>query len=616
MKKIYNLLERTIALSLASLLVAVNVYPYIQTPPPVIGHPDLPVIALKPLRFNEAKTPSAPQHTSPITVQKNLKTSTTQTDAIQVAEPSKKTATSRLINEYVLGDSIVSLRDGQSYPLLPYTPATTPTDPNSGQWWETTMNLPQAWNNSTGSNGTILAIIDTGFALNHEEFSGRWQENSSEMGSAATENPSLRNCTDQMIALDKSCNLIDDNFDGVVDNETGTTSRENTSQLNCSDQSKTLDKNCNLVDDDENGFVDDWRGWDFVNFDRSVEAGETDQNGSGTHHATYVTGVAAANANNGVGIAGVNWQTKILPLQALADEGGGTTLSVARAIGYAVDHGADVISMSLGGSLPDAYLRQAIRDAVAAGVVVVAASGNDGCNCISYPANYEEVVAVGALNQSNTRASFSSYGANLDILAPGVNMYTATWTPSNQTSAYASGIAGTSLATPLVSASLALLKSIYPNANSSQLLAILTESANRLTIASTTSRSDTLGFGTADLYAATERALHPANMNYAVGLAGISHGQTLFSSLNLEASNALFMYECKDTNYGTTPLYYLAKSTTTFYSSSLSEVGQAKDNGFNATFIGYFCVALPNDSIESIRVLNTGLEFNAIFLKQ
>ena len=94
-----------------------------------------------------------------------------------------------------------------------------------------------------------------------------------------------------------------------------------TTDSNCTDQSVALDKSCNRVDDDGNGLVDDWRGWDFVNFDGFVEAGETNPNGSETLHGTMTSGVAAATGNNGVGIAGVDWGATILPIQVFDDDG-------------------------------------------------------------------------------------------------------------------------------------------------------------------------------------------------------------------------------------------------------------------------------------------------------
>lgn len=524
---------------------------------------------------------------------------------------SEKQVISPYIQEYVLGNFIWGA-DGQTkYPIREYKTSLIPNDPGSGQWWESSLNLSQAWDLGIGSSDTLLAIIDTGFALDHEEFVGRWHTNTDELGATSNEAASQFNCSDQNLALDKSCNLIDDDFDGIVDNESGTTTTENTSLLNCSDQSRTLDKSCNMIDDDSNGFIDDWRGWDFVNYDRSVLPGETNSNGSGTRHGTYVAGAAAATGNNGTGIAGVNWQTKILPVQALSDDGSGTTVSVARAIRYAVDQGADVISMSLGSAYPDDFLRHTITEAIAAGVIVVAAAGNDGCNCISYPANYEEVVAVGALDSSNARAYFSSYGTNLDVMAPGTGLYTTSWSPTNQTNAYASNIAGTSLATPLVSGALTTLKDHQPHASQAELVALLLENTDRLSMPQTTNRSNTLGFGTTDLFSAAHRALTPISHDSIISLSDIRHGQTL-SSTNLEKSNDLDVYVC---DFGSTAVNRLEKAGKIFYSSSLSEIGLAKANGYSAHFLGYFCSIMPHDTIDSTRLLNVFLEFDNMLIK-
>lgn len=528
---------------------------------------------------------------------------------LATVQPQADPVVSPLIKETVLGVSIVSRYSGTTYPNHVYTTMTTPNDPNASQWWVSAVNAQAAWDVSTGSSGTVLAIIDTGFALNHEEFAGRWHQHEGEQGPTTVQNPSKLNCTDQGLTLDRSCNLIDDDYDGIVDNEVGPTSEENVSQYNCSDQGLPIDKSCNLVDDDANGFVDDWRGWDFVSFDRSVEAGETDRFGAGTRHGTNVAGIAAASGNNGVGMAGINWGTKILPLQALSDDGSGTTLSVARAIRYAVMQGADVISMSLGGGYPDSFLRQAIREAVAAGVVVVAAAGNDGCNCMAYPANYEEVVAVGALNQSNQPASFSSFGANLDVMAPGVGMHTTDWRSSNTSTAYVSGVAGTSFATPLVSASLALLKGANPSASASELVALLTQSANRLTLSTTQHRSDVVGYGTLDLRAAAVRATTTEQLVERTGLADVSHGTLLVAGTRFELSDVLHVHICQNGVLGTTPVYRLQSGSRVLFSSSLAEIGHATATGFSAQLLGYYCVALPQDSTTSVRLISAHQEF-------
>ncbi|HSH55209.1 MAG TPA: S8 family serine peptidase, partial [Candidatus Limnocylindrales bacterium] len=347
------------------------------------------------------------------------------------------------------GDAPIVYIDEKPYPLRTYKPLVLPNDPSADQWWVTQTGLDKAWDIPRGSGETVLAIIDTGFGLKHEEFANRWHTNSGESGITATEDPSSLNCTGRSLPISAACNLIDDNGDSVVDNETGTAIYENPSRLNCTDQGKLLDKSCNRVDDEGNGFVDDTTGWDFINYDNSVQAGELNPTGSGTTHGTLVAGVAAATGNNAKGIAGVDWGTKIMPLQALDDDSYGDTRSVGRAINYAVKQGVDVISLSLGSDSPDPYVETAVQAATAAGILVLAASGNDGCDCISYPARYSEVIAVGALNTSSLPASFSSFGAGLDILAPGTSITTSTWSNTNPTSAYASGVSGTSFATPL-----------------------------------------------------------------------------------------------------------------------------------------------------------------------
>jgi hypothetical protein len=518
------------------------------------------------------------------------------------------------VKEKVIGDTIIT-DSNEQFPLRSYEAQLTPNDPSGNQWWTTSARLPELWDSNTGSSATTLAIIDTGFALDHEEFQGRWKINAGESGATISQSASKLNCSDQSIALNQNCNLIDEDFDGIVDNESGATTEENPSRLNCSDQAVTLDKSCNMIDDDGNGLVDDWRGWDFMNFDNSVQAGDIDPNGYGTKHGSYVTGVAAANANNSVGIAGVNWQTKILPIQALGDGGSGTSISVARGIRYAVDQGADVISLSLGSNLPDGFTRQAVQDAIAAGVIVVAASGNDGCNCIIYPANYPEVVAVGALDINNQPASFSSYGDNLDILAPGTNLYTASWSPTNGTNAYAAGIAGTSLATPIVSAAILSIVGANPSLSPREVIAVLTENTNRLYLPTTAAWSNTLGYGTLDSFAANSRlstVFAPAQLT---AFMPISYGSRLFAGTTYEPNSLTKLYQCAPDDYGTTQIYRLTKGSDIFYSASHVEVYFAKANGYSSQLFTTACASLPIDTPLFVRNINVLREFSNLSTK-
>lgn len=168
------------------------------------------------------------------------------------------------------------------------------------------------------------------------------------------------------------------------------------------------------IDNDHDGFVDDVQGWDFVNNDNAP----ADDNGHGTH----IVGTIAETTNNAIAAAGIADGVTIMPLKVLDGNGNGTTNTITAAITFAVAHGATIINLSLGGSQDDPILHQAIQSAVSQGVVVVAASGNDGTSTLNYPAIYSEVIAVGGVQADLTRAGYSSYGTGLDVMAPGGNI--------------------------------------------------------------------------------------------------------------------------------------------------------------------------------------------------
>lgn len=496
--------------------------------------------------------------------------------------------------------------DQKEYPLRVYEPLAVPNDPSASQWWVSNTRLDTAWDTPRGSGDTLLAVIDTGFALQHEELADRWQQNAGEMGATTQQNPSKLNCTARGLALDASCNLVDEDGNTIVDDEAGPVTYENPSQLNCTDQGKVLDKACNLVDDDANGYADDVTGWDFINYDRSVQAGEINPDGTGTAHGTQSAGLAAATGNNGKGIAGVDWGTKVLPLQALDDDSYGDTISVGRAINYAVARGADVISLSLGSAVPDSYIRDAVQKATAAGIVVVAASGNDGCECMVYPANYPEVVGVGALTSSNVPATFSSWGSNLDILAPGTNMTSASWSKANGSSAYASGINGTSFATPVVSGLMTRILSQQPAATPQQLIAAITENTNRLSLPETTNQSNTLGFGTLDAQKATARMSVPYNPAMLYGFAPISKGTSLGP---YEVGGSYAAYSCQGGTVGATAVYELAKAGDQLFTTSKVEMAKALQSGYTSNHFAYACLQQPHDRPQVIRNISLFREF-------
>lgn len=486
---------------------------------------------------------------------------------------------------------------GETYPLRTYQALLTPNDPLPSQWWTTQTSLAPAWNYGTAGSGSYtpaIAIIDSGFALAHEEFAGRWHQSDGEQGATTLQAPSQLNCTDRNLALDQSCNNIDDDFDGIVDNESGTTSIENPSWLNCTDRSLALDKSCNRIDDDNNGFIDDVTGWDFSNYDHSVQTGETNPAGEGTLHGTLVTGALGATGNNSVGIAGVNWSATLLPLQALDDDGYGNTLTVARAIYYAADQNVDIINISLGASAEDPYLRQAIAYALDRDIIVVAASGNDGCDCITYPARYPEVLAVGAFGESLSPSTFSNYGAELDLLAPGENFTLPAWSASNSTTGYLGGAAGTSFAAPYVSGLLGLIKSHQPTASWGELVAALLETSDRRSLTGASPHSTTFGYGYVRADTPLARVTTPATpgMRYTFG-----------PVMPTDTLDSFRVHQC-DAYAPATLLYELTSGNIVRYTASKLTLHRAQQTGWTKTRAFPVCVGLSHDQPSSVRTIN------------
>lgn len=447
--------------------------------------------------------------------------------------------------------------DGEQYPIHSFEALALPSDPYASQWWVTGTGLDQAWDVANG-NGAVIAVIDTGFALDHEELAGRWLVNSSETGAATAENGLPPNCTSRGLPLNKSCNGLDD---------------------------------------DGNGYADDYRGWDFVSDDNSPQAGETAPYDSSAFHGTAVAGIAAANANNGKGIAGVSPRAGILPLQALGDDGYGDTLTISRAIRYAADRGADVINLSLGSSAADSYIRQAAQYAISKGAIVVASAGNDGCDCMLYPANFPEVVAVGAYDNGGLRSSFSSYGTNLDILAPGSSMTLPSWSASNQTARYDSGLAGTSFAAPFISGLLADARSVSSGATWGELSGLLMQRADHRTMTNASPRSSGIGFGFAQAGPYLDRLVAARSPDVRYEL----------QTLNADTLDSAHAYDCQGSAYPTLPLY-LISAASPYFTVSEYQAARARSSGTPVTQRGFICAGLGTDP-GVIRRINSPLEF-------
>jgi thermitase len=266
------------------------------------------------------------------------------------------------------------------------------------------VDAPETWNITTGGSSTVVAVIDQGVDINH---------------------PDLKN------------NLWT-NPDEIPNNG---------------------------IDDDGNEYVDDVNGWDFLNNDASVY---DPVSGAGDEHGTHVAGTIAAEGNNSLGVVGVNWRAKIMPLKFLGPEGGRTSHALAALI-YAVNKGVKISNNSWGGGGYSQALLDEIKKADAAGHLFVTSAGNKGVNTDNnphYPSSYNNpnIISVAATNNQDTLASFSNYGAtSVDLSAPGVGIYSTL--PGNTYGAYS----GTSMATPHVTGVAALLKSRTPSADDAQL---------------------------------------------------------------------------------------------------------------------------------------------------
>lgn len=265
----------------------------------------------------------------------------------------------------------------------------------------------------------------------------------------------------------------------------------------------------NGIDDDGNGFVDDLIGWNFIDRDNNP----WDRTGHGTHAA----GIIAAATSNGEGIAGMNPMVKIMPLKVLNFLGRGNSSGIAEAIFYAVDNGADIINLSLGGEYITRVEQLAVQYAADHDVIVVVASGNTASDTSNYGfAKLDTVITVAASDIEDKRATFSNWGQDVSLTAPGIDILSlrarrTDFVEISGAKNHTPGVdfvgpeskyyraSGTSFAAPFVSGAASLLLANNPDLSAEQVTRMLHMSAKDIEVAGW---DQLTGYGRLDVAAA------------------------------------------------------------------------------------------------------------------
>jgi hypothetical protein len=389
-----------------------------------------------------------------------------------------------------------------------------PNDPAIGaQYYLNNLKAFEAWDIYKGDSTVVIGIVDTGTELAHDDL---WQN-------------------------------IAYNWNDIIDG----------------------------IDNDGDGFVDNFHGWDIGNNDNSPEWSE---NAIGANpHGVFVAGMAAPKTDNGIGIAGVGFKTKYLPVK-ISDSTGILSRSYEGVV-YAADHGCKIINCSWGSTISDEFGYDVIKYATYnRKSLVIAAAGNKGntTNDIYYPAAYNEVVCVAATNSADVKWNKSCYGYHVDVSAPGENVY-STYSNNGYTYGW-----GTSYASPLVASVAALTYGYYQKKlNPFQLRAIIENTADNIdTIQDNIPFANQIGKGRVNALKAL--TISPNKAVYAFNFTTSEHNDTgtiSFSIINLfKATDHLYIKIQSNSAY----IHFINDS---LFLGSLDSLQIVNNNQINFNFI-------------------------------
>ncbi len=291
----------------------------------------------------------------------------------------------------------------------------------------------------------------------------------------------------------------------------------------------------NGIDDDGNGYIDDFAGWDFADEDDDPTADQND-------HGSHVAGVSSASTNNATGIAGIGYNSRYVPIKIFLSSSGFASNSY-EAIIYAADQGYDVINLSWGSVESFTQYRQDIINyaVLEKDVVVVAAAGNTPDELNFYPASYDNVLSVAASDQTDNKTSFSTYGRHVDLMAPGIDIY------STRDGSYRTDF-GTSFASPMVAGAAALLRDLHPNWTARQIMEqIRVTTDNVYAIGSNSAYDSLLGSGRLNIYnALTDSATQSVRLSGLSFSNGIGDYAYFGDTITLSASFTSYLSDIEN----------------------------------------------------------------------